>query len=298
MCSYRRKPVVLLATLRFFFFVASFCSGTAYGATHTAVNASAAIAAAQQGAMRYYRQLEQQSPKGSRVYGVDQFVILDGNDSLIVFVDTSFHRDRTGALYATNIDSGHTWKFSPYATVTRSNNSVEMIERPGETDPVIQRLIQLGGARIIRVVGSLSVTEPVQPDCPLYDFPSGRALKCGPPPPRWVGGGPGTIYGAPIILTAISNSCAIRGESLVYASYTVPSSSYASPIQASLCGGPSGHNICVFVPKLGVLSAPATSHQVSVTLAGGGDFGENLAFNGATVQSASLPGCYYQASCT
>lgn len=293
----------LLATLGFFFVSALLSVGLAYGATPIPVPATnPATAATARMITRYYQQLERQYPKGSRVFGVDQYVILDGNDSLTAFIDTSFHRDRAGALYVTDIGSGYTWNFSRHATITRYNNNIEMILRPGATDPEVERLIKLGGARLIKVLGGSSQAQAATPDttCPLVGGWSSDPL-CGGRK-QWTGGGPGRIDGPqpPDILTAISNDCSITGKSLVRADYTVPQT-YNTPVQASLCGGP-GAAVCVQVPKPQTLSAPGSVNHVSVTYAGGGSpdgtFIENFAFNGATVRGATLPDCYYAPGCS
>ncbi len=291
----------VLTTLGFFFIGALFSFGVADGATPMPLGPNAATAAARQGVMRYYQQLERQSPMGSRVYAIDRYVIVDGNDSLTQYVDTTFRRDRAGRLYVTNMESGYTWgPFSSRATVERFNNIEEIIVPPGKSDPVVKRLIKLGGARLIKVVGSSSPAHAKSADdtCTLVGFLQPNPL-CISPQKQWGGGGQGQIYGTAGILTSLFNNCSPSGESTVVASYTVPSS-YTSAVQATLCGGPGGHNICAYVPGPGPghLSDPGISHNVTVTIAGGGAFNENLAFNGTTVQSGSLPGCMYMPGCS
>jgi len=142
MRAHLRLLLRALAASAFFVVLGWLSSGLAYGA-----NTSPTAAAAQM-ILRHNEDMERQYPKGSSVYAVDQYVILDGNNSLTVPADVTFDRDRAGDLRVIDIGSGYTWTFSSRATITRYNNNYEIIFAPGQSlDAVTQELIKLGGRR-------------------------------------------------------------------------------------------------------------------------------------------------------
>lgn len=289
-----------VATLGFFFGSVLFSSALAHSAETIPLHAYSAVES--QINIQGKQTAEQSQPRGTRVYYYDYYSITygpNGANSALVLTDTTFHRDHNGVLYATDIASGVTSKFPPGAKIERENNLGEIFVRPGEVpNDVLRRLLSVGGARFVKILTGSPQAE-VAPLCP-QGMVLGPDQKCGPPPPRWTGGGPGTINGLlpHLILTALSNSCALRNESIVSFSYTVPN--FNAPVTTSLCGHPSGSPyIC---PPFGP-DAPGSSHNRYITYVGGGDVVENLGFHSSTVNdnnaaSGTAPGCFFQPVCS
>ncbi len=150
---------------------------------------------------------EAQQPAGTRVFYVDDYYITYGPnkaDSANVPIETVFSRGRNGTLYATQPDTGYVMTFPADATIQRENNVSEMFIAPGENvSPELRRLVSLGGARFVKVLGgSAGLPEPTD-QCQVGSF-LGPVPGCSPTK-RWGGGGTGSVSpSSPQYLTALS----------------------------------------------------------------------------------------------
>lgn len=113
----------VLGGLVLFFLLGFSLSGSAFGSQLIAVRPIPHIAS--QSLVAEQQRFEQQFPKGSRIYYIDQYLIKDGFNYAIFPIESSFLRDRYG-LHATSQISGTSETFSLSSTVTRQMNTLKL----------------------------------------------------------------------------------------------------------------------------------------------------------------------------